>query len=150
MHATKHPQILDGVVFETDLDFKTHYVDQTGDKELSNVGINKFIYKQLMECLNVDDQMNNFDGAMADQSMRLYLTDSEDSENFKELNIIQSKEPERHESNRRKLSHQAKANARDENEERMNRDEFLEWSEQNLDQDIIKRIEAGDTNWKFL
>jgi hypothetical protein len=146
LHATKHPDIINGVIFETDDNFKTHYIKQTGDKGLNNLYINKFILKEMMEAMNVSEQHDNFQGSFQDKNMHLWMTNQNESENMEDAKVLSSKS----QSERQKRFNQKTKEKEQQGEERMNAQEFLEWSSAHVEEDLKKRIDAGDTNWKFL
>lgn len=135
LHSTKHPDIINGVSFETDNEFKSYYINTTGDKGLDNLKINKFILKEMLEALNVSDQRDNFEGSVQDKSERLYITDSSDHENLSDMKIVQSKS-----SSQKKTKWDAKTKSESYNEDRMNLEDYKKWS----DEEMRERQGGGD------
>ena len=99
-----------------------------------------------MEAMNISDQHNSFQGSFKDKNMHLWMTNQNESENMEDAKVLSSKS----QSERQKRFDQKTKEREQQGEERINAQEFLEWSSKHVEEDLEKRIDAGDTNWKFL
>jgi hypothetical protein len=128
LHATKHPDIINGVCFETDDEFKKYYVKSTDDNNFSPYKLNKFILKEMMQALEISDQRDDFQGTFSDQSERLYITNPDNHENLQDLKIMQSKSSSQ---NQTKYDIESKSkNYKD--EDRMDIENYKKWSEEEM------------------
>lgn len=128
LHATKHPDIMNGVVFESDNEFKSYYASKTGDRSVENFKINKFILKEMIEALNVNDQKNDFQGGSSDANERLYITNPSNHENLSDVKIVNSKS-----SSQNKTKWDAKSKAKNYGtDDRMDLNDYKEWSESEM------------------